>query len=70
VLVAYIVMQNVFDGIGCVKDEKLAFELYKLNWEQNKCVSSLYNYAYCLRYGIGCVKDVALANALRQSLKN
>ncbi len=48
-------------GIGCEKDEKKAFELYKQNWEENKYSNSLHNLAYCYGNGIGCEEDEKLA---------
>ena len=39
------------------KDEKKAFELYKTNWEENKNLDSLYNYADCIMNGKGCERD-------------
>lgn len=49
-----------------VHDDRFKFTEQQVNTLDK----SSYLYTYCLRYGIGCVKDVALANALRQSLKN
>ena len=53
-------------GIGCVKDEKKAFDLFKLNWEKNKNANSLNHLAMCYRYGFGCVEDAGLAFKLRK----
>ena len=48
-------------GTGCAEDKKMAFELYKLNWEENKHSNSLYNLAVCYSCGKGCVKDKKMA---------
>ena len=45
--------------------QKMAFELYKFNWEENKHSNSLYNLALCYELGKGCVEDKKKADELR-----
>ncbi len=47
----------LFDGNGCDRDQKKAFELFKRGWEENKHIGSLSYYAACLRNGYGCMVD-------------
>ena len=53
------------NGIGCAEDKKMAFELLKFNWEENKHSNSLYNLALCYELGKGCVEDKKKADELR-----
>ena len=52
---------------GCKKDEKEAFRLFKLNWEENKYKYGLDKYIYCLKNGKGCEKDQEKADKLSEN---
>ena len=48
---------NLFAFSLKYKDPFQSFKIYKLNWEVNKNMDSLFQYAYCLLNGQGCKKN-------------